>query len=110
MKLLNKLPDSIREAPGMEWFILKKLPLTLALGTLLPLVISLTNRFIPPEGTAVQIAKQLKIVDITSIAVIVTVWTAVFTVAIACFVVVIMKGPAYVADAYELVDPERPKL
>lgn len=110
MKLLNKLPNSIREAPGMEWVILKKLPLTLALGTLLPLVISLTNRFIPPEGTAVQIAKQLKIVDIASIAVVVTVWTAVFTVAIGCFVVVIMKGPGYVADAYELVDSERPKI
>ena len=110
MKLLNKLPNSIREAPGMEWVILKKLPITLALGTLLPLVISLTNRFFPHEGTAVQIAKQLKIVDILSIAIVVTVWTAVFTVAIGCFVVVMMKGPGYVADAYELVDSERPKI
>lgn len=52
----------------------------------------------------------VKFVDITSIAIVVTVWTAVFTVAIGCFVVVMMKGPGYVADAYELVDTEHPKL
>jgi hypothetical protein len=29
-------------------------------------------------------------------------WTLVFTVAIGCVIVVLMKGPAYVADAYPL--------
>ena len=110
MKLLRKLPNSVREAPGLEWAILKKLPLTLLLGTIFPLVISLVNRWIPPEGTAVQIAKHINFVDIIAIATVVTVWTAVFTVAIGCFVVVMMKGPGYVADAYEFVDAERPKL
>ena len=110
MKLLRKLPNSVREVPGLEWAILKKLPLTLLLGTIFPLVISLVNRWIPPEGTAVQIAKHINIVDIISIANVITVWTAVFTVAIGCFVVVVMKGPGYVADAYELVDAERPRL
>lgn len=109
MKLLNKLPNTAREAPGLEWIILKKLPVTLLVGTLFPLVISLTNRFIPPQGTIIQIAKHVKIVDIVSIATAVTVWTAVLTVAIGCFVVVVMKGPAYVADAYKLADSEHPK-
>ena len=109
MKLLRKLPNSVREVPGLEWAILKKLPLTLLLGTILPLVISLANQFIPPEGTATQIAKHINFVDIISIATVITVWTAVFTVAIGCFVVVVMKGPGYVADAYELVDAERPR-
>jgi hypothetical protein len=109
MKLLRKLPNSVREAPGLEWVVLKKLPLTLLLGTLFPLVISLANRGFPPEGTPAQIAKHVKIVDIISIATAVTVWTAVLTVAIACFVVVVMKGPAYVADAYDLVDSESPR-
>lgn len=45
MSYLNKLPDSVREAPGLEWAVMKKLPLTLGLGTLCPLVMSLANRF-----------------------------------------------------------------
>jgi hypothetical protein len=34
-------------------------------------------------------------------------WTVVLTVAIACFIVVVAKGPAYVADAYPLPDDGR---
>jgi len=109
MKYLKKLPDSVREVSGLEWTVLKKLPLTVLLGTLFPLVMSLANRFFPPEGTASQIAKHIKSVDITAIATVVTVWTAVLTVAIACFVVMMMKGHAYVADAYELRDSDRPE-
>ena len=109
MKLLIKLPHSVREAPGMEWIILKKLPVTLLVGTLFPLVISLANRFFLPDGVTAQNIKHVKIVDIISIATAVTVWTAVFTVAIACFIVIVMKGPAYVADAYETLDSERPR-
>jgi len=108
MKFLRKLPHSVRVAPGLEWIILKKLPLTLFVGTLFPLVISQANRFFWREEATVQLAKQITIVDIISIATVVTVWTAVFTVAIGCFIVVVMKGPAYVADAYELADSERP--
>jgi len=47
-------------------------------------------------------------VDIMCIATLVTLWMAALTVAIGCCVVVIMKGPAYVADAYELPDSESP--
>jgi hypothetical protein len=35
-------------------------------------------------------------------------WTAVFTVAVGCAIVWIMKGPAYVADPYPLSDSEQP--
>ena len=55
-----------------------------------------------------QIVKHIKSVDIIAIATAVTVWTAVLTVAIGCFMVM-MKGCAYVADAYERMDSERPK-
>lgn len=109
MKLLNKLPNSVREAPGLEWAILKKLPLILLAGTLLPLFFSVANRLFPPEATTALIVKHVKMVDILCISTAVTVWTAVFTVAIGCFVVWIMKGPAYVADAYDLVDAETPR-
>ena len=108
MRLLKKLPDSRREPPGLEWILLKKLPLVLLAGTLIPVALSVVNRLFPPAGTAAQVAKYLNSVDILSIAIAVTVWATVLTVAIGCFVVVIMKGPAYVADAYELLDAEHP--
>jgi len=109
VKYLKKLPNSVREASGLEWTVMKKLPLALGLGTLFPLVMGLANRFFPPEGTVTQIAKHIKSVDILAIATAVTVWTAVLTVAIGCFVMMMMKGRAYVADAYQLTDSERPK-
>lgn len=109
MKLLKKLPDSVREAPGLEWVILKKLPLVTLLGTLLPGIASLASRFLAPQETLAEAAKYTGMVDIAAFATVVTVWTAAFTVAIGCVVVVLMKGPAYVADAYELVDSERPR-
>ena len=35
-------------------------------------------------------------------------WTLVLTLAIGCAIVMLMKGPAYVADAYPLVESDRP--
>jgi len=108
MNFLHKLPNSRRSTPGLEWLVLKRLPAALLVGTLLPLAISLAHRLFPPNATPVEIAKHLKTVDIISMATVATIWMAAFTVAIACCVVVIMKGPAYVADSYELPDSERP--
>mgnify|MGYP000682887708 CR=1 FL=1 len=48
-------------------------------------------------------------VDIICTASAVTVWTAVLTVAIGCFIVLLMNGSGYVADAYDLVHCERPQ-
>jgi hypothetical protein len=109
MRWLNKLPDSVRSAPGLEWTVLRRLPLALLLGTILPLAISVTSRVFPPEGTPARIEKYVTMVDILSLASIITVWAAALTVAIGCFVVMVMKGPAYVADAYELVDSDHPE-
>ena len=108
MRFLRKLPNSIREAPGLEWVVMKKLPSILLLGTLIPLAVSMANRLFPPQAAAAEIAKHIKSVDIMAIAIEVTVWTAVLTIAIGCFVVIVMKGHAYVADAYELSDAENP--
>jgi hypothetical protein len=35
-------------------------------------------------------------------------WTLVLTLAIGCAIVMLMKGPAYVADPYELNDSDSP--
>jgi hypothetical protein len=56
------------------------------------------------------VARHIKLVDTLCIATAVIAWASVLTVAIACVVVVVMRGPAYVADAYRVEDAERPRL
>ena len=109
MGWLNKLPDSRRSAPGLEWRILRKLPMAWLGGTLIPLFVVLGSHGFPPDGSSTEIARHLKTIDIMAIAAVITWWTAVFTVAIGCIVVMLMKGPAYVADRYDLEDSEHPR-
>ena len=67
------------------------------------------SRLWPPTGAPSALAAHFQFVDIAAIALIVTAWTAALTLAIGCCVVVIMKGPAYVADRYDLSDAESPR-
>ncbi len=107
MKYLNKLHNR-REPSGLEWVIFKRLPKWLLAGTVIPLLMSVLVRWLPMQGSAFEVAKHQTSIDILAIAIGVTAWTAVFTVAIGCIIVIVMKGPAYVADAYKLNDSERP--
>ena len=106
MNLFNKL-HARREPPGLEWQILRKLPRVTLVGLMLPAALAILVRILPP-GPGVNLAKHIKSVDIFAIASAITFFTAVFTVAIGCIIVYIMKGPAYVADAYPLQHSDRP--
>jgi len=108
MNWLQKLPGYRREPPGMEWKLLRRLPLVLLGGTVIPALVCVGTRLWPPQGTALEVARHLQRIDFAAIATVVTLWTAVLTVAIGCVVVVVMKGPAYVADRYELSDSDDP--
>lgn len=108
MKYLQKLHNR-RVPPGRERSILRRLPVWLLGGTMVPLLMSLIVRLIPAEGGSREIAKQYMSVDILAIAIGITAWTAVLTIAIGCVIVIIMKGPAYVADAYSMERPEKPE-
>lgn len=108
MKLLQKLPGFTRSPAGLEWRILKTLPWALLAGTVIPLAAYLGALLWPVTLPGEPAEKTLTGIGIAAIAVAITAWTAVFTIAIGCCVVVLMKGPAYVADAYPLVDAERP--
>ena len=105
MNLFNKLPGFVRSAPGMEHLIGRRLPAILLWGTLLPLVLAGANRALAP--TAAQSGHYdaaLLLWDFKMFGVVVLHWTLVLTVALGCFIVRVMKGPAYVADAYPLPD------
>mgnify|MGYP001826864801 CR=1 FL=1 len=94
--------------PGLEDRILKLLPRITLAGTLAILAMPVIVRFWP-EQPGVDAAKHIKSVDIFAIATEITLITAVFTVAIGCVVVHIMKGPAYVADGLPVSHSVRPK-
>jgi hypothetical protein len=103
MNLFDKLPGYTRSAPGLEQTLWRRLPAILLWGTLLPLLVSLAHHaWAPavPEGSASDSAQLL--LDYTLIGVILLHWSLVLTVALGCLIVRVMKGPAYVADAYPL--------
>lgn len=97
MSLFNKLPNFQRTPSGLEWRLFKKLPRYFLLGIAVPLLIIawlyLSNAALNPS--------QLKTIYFC-FGLIFSVWFFIGTVAIGCVVVIIMKGPAYVADPYAL--------
>lgn len=108
MNWLKKLPH--RRTPyGLELRILRRLPLATLVGSLIPLALAMLVRVLP-TADGVDRAKHIRSVDIFAIATEITFLTAVFTLAIACVVVYVMKGPAYVADAYPLQHADKPDV
>jgi len=107
--LFNKLPGYSRTPPGKERVILRWLPRVLLGGSALLVLPSLAVRVLlmykPEQNTATLVTT----VDIHVISLLILLWIAAFTVAIGACVVLVMKGPAYVADAYPLVDIESPE-
>jgi len=100
MDYFRRLQSHHRGAPGLEWKLFKKLPLCLLGGAIVPLLVALGGRAFPPEGSASEVAKQISTLDIFAIAIGLTAWSAIITVGVGCIVVIVMKGPAYVADGY----------
>lgn len=97
MNYFNKLPGFIRSPAGLEWILLKKLPLIYLICSIIPatviLLIYLINHTINPV--------QLQTIYLC-IGILFSVFFFVGATAIGCIVVLLMKGPAYVADPYEL--------
>jgi hypothetical protein len=105
MSAFNKLPGFTATPAGLERRVLRMLPKALTLGTLLLCLPALLAHVYPWEADAASIM----MIDIYTVSAIILHWTVVFTVAIAAFIVMVMKGPAYVADAYPLIDSETPR-
>jgi hypothetical protein len=97
---LNRLPGFQRTAPGLEWALWKKLPLLLAAGTALPLLVALLWWMAAAEVPTPAEDRDFWLVMYRLIGVVVLHWTVVGTVAIGCVIVMVMKGPAFVADPY----------
>jgi xanthine/uracil permease len=108
MAWLNKLPNSIRSASGLEWLLWRKLPLIFLVGTALPvLVLAALHLFWQSDNPAQ--ARWLQMAEYIVAGVVIFHWTAVLTVAIGCVVVMLMKGPGYVADGLEVSHSDQPR-
>jgi hypothetical protein len=109
MSWLNKLPNSIRSASGLEWTLWRKLPLILLVGTALPLAAAVALHLGNDPLIAADV-RWLQTMDYVVAGVVIFHWTAVFTLAIGCVVVMLMKGPGYVADdPMELSHSDKPR-
>lgn len=97
MNYFNKLPGFIKTPSGLEWMIFKKLPLIFGVGTALSAAPIAFIYF----GNAILNPEQLKLIYLC-LGLIFSVWFFAGAAAIGCIVVMLMKGPAYVADPYEL--------
>lgn len=108
MDPFKKLPGYRKAPPGLERTILRIVPKTLIVGTTLILLPSLIARVWTMDDAPWMINKFITTIDIYAFGLLTVLWTALFTVAVGAFTVMVMKGPAYVADAYPLPDADKP--
>lgn len=108
MRMFNRLPGFHRTRPGAERVILRGLPNALWSGTVFLCLPSIAIHAWAWMAGSGETPPDLRMIDIYAASAIILYWTILFTVAIAAFIVMVMKGPAYVADAYPLVDHDKP--
>jgi hypothetical protein len=108
VELFNILPGFQKSPAGLERRILRTLPRLLWQGTALLALVAVAVQFWPWSGHEAQVFTRTTTLHIWLFSLVVLHWTMVLTVAIGAFIVMVMKGPAYVADAYPLEDADQP--
>lgn len=109
MNWLKKIPDSRRAATGLEWRLWRKLPLIALAGTAVPvLCLALAHLLTDSPLDAAQ-SRWLQMMDYVAGGVVIFHWSMVATVGIGCVIVMVMKGPGYVADGYEVSHSDQPR-
>ena len=109
MNWLQKLPGFQQTPYGLEWRLLRLMPTVCLAGTLLPALMAFAARFFIVEGSAAELVRRIQLFDFVMIGLVIFVWTLVVTVTIGCVIVWLMKGPAYVADGFEVSHSDAPR-
>lgn len=104
--LFNKLPGFQQTPAGAERVTLRRLPRIAWVGSVLLLLPSLLARLAIWLGFSDEGPGMPGMVDIYVLSLVILHWTVLFTVAIYAFIVLVMKGPAYVADPYPMNDAD----
>ncbi|NCX66895.1 MAG: hypothetical protein EBW95_05165 [Burkholderiaceae bacterium] len=103
MNWLKLLPPTRREPPGFEWVVLRSVPKLMVYGTSLFVIpLAILQYGIEPSSSS-------RLWELYFIAGLIFFWTMLFTAALCALIVYLMKGPAFVADAYYLEDSDLPK-
>lgn len=108
MNWLQKLPGFTRSAPGLEWALWKKLPWIGLIGTALPLALVALAYWVTPENPSPAAQRELAQWLYIAIGVVMLHWALLLTAAIGCVIVMLMKGPAFVADGFEVQHTDSP--
>ena len=109
MNWFKKIPHTKRAASGLEWTLWRKLPLITLLGTLLPLLALGLLHLLADSQASTEQARWLQLADYVVGGVIIFHWSMVVTVGIGCVIVMVMKGPGYVADGYLVSHSDQPR-
>ncbi|GAB4213836.1 MAG: hypothetical protein Fur007_08850 [Rhodoferax sp.] len=109
MNWLNKLPGFQRTAYGLELRILRALPAVTLGATLIPVLLSGLARLYFGHHPLLNSEQSILTFDFAMVGLAVLFWTVALTLGIGCVIVWLMKGPAYVADAYPVSHSERPR-
>ncbi len=108
MDWLQRLPGFTRTAPGLEWTLWKKLPWIALVGTALPMAWVGLAYLAAPENPTPASERELTQWFYIAIGVVVLHWTLVLTAGIGCVIVMLMKGPAFVADGFDVQHSDHP--
>ena len=84
------------------------MPTVCVAGTLLPALMSVIARFVITAGSAAELARHVQMFDFVMIGLVIFIWSLVLTVTIGCVIVWLMKGPAYVADGFDVSHSDVP--
>jgi hypothetical protein len=106
MNWLNKLQGFQRSPPGLEWAIWQRLPRILWIGTAIPALLALACWWAVPMAPVTAAGRDLLLICYRLLGLVLLHWTLVLTLGIGCVIVMLMKGPAFVADAYPPPEPE----
>ncbi|WP_037412785.1 hypothetical protein [Silanimonas lenta] len=94
--------------PGLEARLIRAWPWALLGGSVLPALIALLIAALAPDAPSAEEEKRLWIAWFTLAGAVVFYWTMVFTIAIGCWVVRVMKGPVREGrDPYPMPEQDR---
>lgn len=96
----RRLPGFHRTPAGIERTVLRRLPRLLVFGSLLLALPSLWVRLAGEGAAPAAGSAAVRSVDLVVAGLLFLHWNLVLTVAIGAFIVMVMKGPAYAADAF----------
>lgn len=105
---LRKWPGFQRSPSGLEWVLWRRLPFIFLVGVSVPCVVMVAAWLMGWGDVDAATQRQLTQWIYMMVGLVILHLTLVLTLAIGCVIVMVMKGPAYVADPYFLDGTQQP--